>query len=121
VSKGGLPLKQNKEVDILIKIFEVKIMIQKVLSALEKSVLNSAFRPLRVSPSKACLIRSQALFEYGHYQQALVEARKARDVKGASSLDIKFAKGEMVSILRKINEGKSSSDGEDNSKIGMGC
>lgn len=54
-----------------------------------------------VSPARSCLIKADGLMEHGHLEDALEEAKKARDQKGATCHEIKIAKGKIVDILEK--------------------
>lgn len=61
----------------------------------------------RISLSKACLIKADGLIEHGHYKDALIEATKARDAKGANGYEIEIAKGKMISILNILEPNES--------------
>lgn len=52
-----------------------------------------------ISKPRAHLIRADALKDYKHFEEALIEAEKARDHEDATAMDREFAKGKIVLIL----------------------
>lgn len=60
--------------------------------------------------ARRCLIKADGLMEHGHLQDALKEAVKARDAKGANAFVVKLAKGKIAEIsnLLDTQSGKST-------------
>lgn len=70
-------------------------------------LLARLFRAINsISSARAGIIKADALLGYGHYEEALIEATKARDAKDASAYERELAKGKMVQILNVMSESK---------------
>lgn len=87
----------------MLNIFYFKVVI--MLAKIAKNIVYFN----RISTARACLLKAEGLAEYGYYQDALIEAKKARDSKDASSYEIKIAKGKIIDILKNIEQEKQIS------------
>lgn len=65
--------------------------------------------PVNVPPATAQIIKAEALQQYGHLNEALIEAKKARDSKFASAHEIELAKGKMVEVMNAMEKQKTIS------------
>ena len=70
------------------------------------------FRALKsfknVNPVQSFLLKADGLKQYGYFNEALKEAEKARDFKGASAFDKELAKGKIIEILNEIKQGSKN-------------
>ncbi len=63
----------------------------------------------KISPTRYQLIKADALLQYGHYDEALIEAQKARNDKNATALEIEYAKGKIVQVMNEKNKHEDTS------------
>jgi hypothetical protein len=68
----------------------------------------------KLSSSRCQLIKADALLQYGHYDEALLEAQKARDDKYASALEVEYAKGKMVQVMNEKSKHERSTSADFN-------
>jgi hypothetical protein len=74
----------------------------------------SLFTP-RVSPSRYRIIKADGLLQYGHFEEALIEAKKARDDRRATAYDVQLAKGKIIEVLNEKKKHERLIEGRANS------
>lgn len=75
-------------------------MLQRLFKAAEPQ--------FKLSIAMSHILKANALKEYKHYEEALVEAEKAKKVPSATASEVELAKGKAVEILYEIELQKKS-------------
>lgn len=70
-------------------------------------LLAKFFRAINsISAARAGIIKADVLLKYGHHEEALAEATKARDAKDANAFERELAKGKMIEIMTTMADKK---------------